>query len=84
MQLEPLKLSIPALPFDKLSFLLNVPILLIIFAIFFVFYAIVSIVLFYHWSEYGMRHAGIYLAEAIFMVVSVLLFVVAGLALHYF
>jgi len=47
------------------------------FAIIAGIYAIISIILFYHWSRYGMNNRYIYLAEGIFVVVSIILLLVA-------
>lgn len=59
-------------------------ILTLILIIFFVFYAIVSGVLFYHWSAYGMNSFGIIVSESIYILVSITLFVIAGLSIYYF
>lgn len=76
--------SMPGLKAISFTFLSNMPVLLSIFVVFIVGYIIVSIVLFYHWSAYGMQHRGILLAEALYTAVSVVLLGVASLALHYF
>lgn len=57
---------------------------MIVLVLFFIAYIIISAVLFYHWTSYGMRSAGILVGETLFTLVSVVLFVVAGLAIHYF
>lgn len=77
-------LTLPSLPSVNLSFIINSSVLTLILSLFFVLYLIVSIVLFYHWISYGMRSAGIVVAEVLFSMVSVTLFVVAGLAIHYY
>ena len=84
MQFDLPALPFQSLPFDKLLFLLNTPVLIVIFVLFSIVYAIVSIVLIYHWSSYGMRSAGVLIAETLFIFVSVILFGVASFALYYF
>ena len=75
---------IPTLPHINFSSFINLPILLIILGLFFVAYASVGGVLMYHWSAYGMKSQGVLVAESLFLFVSVVLFVTAGLALYYF
>ncbi len=82
MDLPPL--TLPTLPHINLSFFINTPVLMIVLVLFFIAYIIISAVLFYHWTSYGMRSAGILVGETLFTLVSVVLFVVAGLAIHYF
>jgi hypothetical protein len=82
LELPPL--SVPSIPHIDVSSFVSIPVLSIILGLFFIFYAIVSAVLMYHWSEYGMRSFTVILAEGIFVVVSLALFVVCGLGLHYF
>ena len=84
MQFNLPNLALQTLPVDKLLFLLNTPVLLVIFIIFSVFYIIVSAVILYHWSAYGMKSAGILIAETLFVFVSLVLLGVASLALYYF
>jgi hypothetical protein len=84
MQVQPINFSAPILPFAKFAFLFNVPVLFLIFIVFFIFYAAVSAVLMYHWSAYGMRHEGILVAETLYLFISAVLFLMAGLALFYF
>lgn len=81
MEIQPFSQNI----FDPLfSFIDGTPILLILFILFFVVYAIVSIILMYHWSEYGMYSAKVILAETVFVVVSLVLFTISFLALNYY
>ena len=75
--------SIPNFLHISPSFI-NLPILLIILALFFMAYAGVSGVLMYHWSAYGMKSQGVLVTETLFLFISVILFVIAGLGLHYF
>lgn len=86
MQLEFPQLPMIKFPFsnDLIAFLLNTPALLIILTIFFIFYVVVSGVLVYHWNAYGMRSGGILIAKTFYIFVSVVLFIIAGLALYYF
>jgi hypothetical protein len=60
-----------------LSFNIGKPLLWLVLVIFLSIYAIVSIVLFYHWRKYGMKNKSILLAEGLFVVVSLGLFVIA-------
>ncbi len=76
--------GIPAFPDINLAFFVNIPVLIIILVLFFVGYAITSGVLLYHWSMYGMRSPGILVAETLFLFVSLVLFVFAGLSISYF
>ncbi|MCX6702148.1 MAG: hypothetical protein NTX96_03080 [Candidatus Zambryskibacteria bacterium] len=81
--METSQFIVPAFPSFLTSFLTNTPILLIILFLFFIIYTIVSIVLLYHWSEYGMRSGAILLAETVFILVSIVLFTTSFLALNY-
>ncbi|HEY4505228.1 MAG TPA: hypothetical protein VJG67_00855 [Candidatus Paceibacterota bacterium] len=76
--------SLPALPDIDLSLFINKPVFVAILVFFFVIYTIISSVLMYHWSSYGMRSAGVVIGETIFVLVSLALFTVAGLAINYF
>jgi hypothetical protein len=49
--------------------------------VFFAIYALVSIILMYHWRRYGMKNSAIIFAEALFTFVSVGLFAVASISL---
>ena len=74
-------LSLPTLP---LSVFFNSYVMSGILVVFLFFYVIVGMVLFYHWSAYGMRSHGILIAETLFSFISVVLFVIASLAIHYY
>lgn len=74
---------LPVFPNISLSFLANTPLLLIIFIAFFIVYLIITIVLVYHWVEYGMRNGAVVLAELVFVLVSTVLFIISFLALNY-
>ncbi len=82
LELPPL--SLPSLPSIKASLIVNTPILTIILVVALIIYSIVSAILVYHWSSYGMRAASVLFAEALFLIVSVTLFVISGLAINYF
>lgn len=84
MQFEFPQLAPMSLPFGNISFFISTQILFVILGVFFVFYAIVSGVLIYHWSAYGMRHRGILVAESLYLAVSIALFIVAGLSILYY
>jgi hypothetical protein len=68
----------------NLAFFINTPVLIGILVLFSVVYAIATGVLVYHWSMYGMRSPGILVGETLFLFVSLVLFVFAGLAISYF
>ena len=38
----------------------------------------------YHWSAYGMKSQGVFVAETVFVFISLILFFVAGLGISYF
>lgn len=76
--------TFPVLPQIPLSIVFNTPVLTILLIVFGIFYGVVSLVLFYHWSAYGMKSPGILVAETLFSFISVILFVIASLAIHYF
>jgi hypothetical protein len=79
------QLTMPTLPFTiPTSWFFNVPVLLIVLAVFFVLYCIMTGVLWYHWSKYGMREHGVLVARTLFLFVSVILFCVALSGLYYF
>ena len=70
--------------FVNFSGFLGTPLLIIIFLLFTAFYVIVSLVLFYHWSKYGMRSSGIIIAETLYVFVSAVLLFFASLAVLYY
>ncbi|MEI6842920.1 MAG: hypothetical protein WCK48_00200 [bacterium] len=79
------KITPPQFPFAiNVSTLLNGTSLSLFLFIFFVFYFIITCVLMYHWSRYGMGHQGVVVAETLFIFISVLLFIVASLSISYF
>lgn len=73
--------SIPAFPEIHIPFLAEVPVLFVIFISSFIIYVIISIILMYHWSQYGTHRGVIVFAQALFVIVSVVLFILAFLAL---
>ena len=79
------KLSVAGLPhftnFNGLSFL-SFPILVGILIVFFVLYLIVTLILMYHWSEYGMKSRGVIFGRLVFLCGSAFLFFVAITALN--
>ncbi len=72
--------------FSKINFSVFVskPILYLLLALFFIVYAILASILFFHWRAYGMRSKSILIAETLFLFVSLILFVTAGVTLTYF
>jgi hypothetical protein len=67
-----------------LSSFVSTPFLIIVFVIFALLYVLVSCILVYHWSKYGMRSPGIVIAEILFLFVSLALFWFASLAILYY
>ena len=75
---------IPNLPHIQTSLFINIPVLVIVLLVFLFVYLVITSVLVYHWSAYGMQSKGILIGESLFIVVSAVLFVVSGLAITYF
>jgi hypothetical protein len=75
---------LPSLPHLSGTFFINFPVLLVILVLFFICYSVIVYVLIYHWNSYGMGNSGILAGESLFLIVSVALFVLGGLALHYY
>ncbi len=71
-------------PTVSLALIINPAILTIVLFLFLVVYFIITVVLMYHWSAYGMRSAGILVGETLFILVSLVLFMVASLSIYYF
>ncbi len=84
MQVTAPLLQIPSIPYISFSWIVHTPFLLIILGVFFVFYSIITSVLLYHWSMYGMHGSSILVARTLFLFVSFLLFLSAGMSLIYF
>jgi hypothetical protein len=82
MDISFLRYSAPA--FMKLSLLINTPVLTIILALFAAGYLVVSGVLIYHWSAYGMGNPSIRIGRLLFLSVSLMLFIVAWAAVRNF
>lgn len=78
------QVTIPAFPKISVPFLENLPVLFIIFVAFFTVYIIVSVILIYHWTQYGTHKGTMIFAETAFILVSAGLFTVAFLALSYY
>ncbi len=76
--------SMPEFSQVDLSVVINTPVLTFILLLFLLFYIIISGILMYHWSMYGMKSAKVFLVETVFLLVSVVLFVVSFLSLYYF
>lgn len=82
MQNSPLDMLI--MPSFNFSFGLGKPFMVLVFAVFVIIYAIYSIVLFYHWSEYGMKSREVILAESLFTIVSLVLFLAVGVSVYFY
>lgn len=78
------QLTIPTFTNISIPFLKDIPFLFIIFITFFIVYAIVSIILIYHWSQYGTHKGTMLFTEILFLTISLCLFTVAFLALNYY
>ncbi len=76
--------SLPFLSSINFGVLINKPVMLGILGVFFVLYCVLSAVLVYHWAAYGMRSRGIIVAESLYFLVSIVLFVSAGLSIFYY
>ncbi|MSU45076.1 MAG: hypothetical protein EXS47_00365 [Candidatus Zambryskibacteria bacterium] len=76
--------GMPNFPSISLSFFINTTGLIVVLALFSIVYVVITSVLVYHWSAYGMRNPGILVAETLFLFVSLVLFVFAGLAISYY
>lgn len=76
--------GMPDFPSVSLAFFVNTTGLIVVLVLFSIIYAAITSVLVYHWSAYGMRNPGILVAEALFLFVSLVLFVFAGLAISYY
>lgn len=77
-------LLLPPFPHIKASLFINHTILFGALFVFFIIYTGISSVLVYHWTSYGMRSPGVIFAETIYLFVSIVLFVVAGMSVFYF
>lgn len=74
----------PALPGLHFAITFGPSALLSILAIFSLGYIVISSILFYHWTAYGMGSHGIIVGELLFTIVSVLLFLTAFLSASYY
>jgi hypothetical protein len=82
-------MTIPAFDFSAFpkinpTLFITMPVLVGVLVFFFVAYTIISGVLVYHWSAYGMKSHAVFMAETLFLFVSIILFVTASLSLYYF
>jgi len=77
-------LPLPSFALLHLSFVLTPTVLIGLLFLFGVFYLVITGILFYHWVSYGMGNHGIYLAEILFITVSVLFFITAFLSASYY
>lgn len=75
--------SFPPILDIKLSLILNTTVLSALLIIFSVFYVVVTSILLYHWSAYGMKTRGIVLAESVFLSVTLVLFCTSIVSLFY-
>lgn len=57
------------------------PVLAIIFFVYLIGYIVLSSILFYHWRAYGMGSKTVIFAELLFVLVSIVLFMLTGLSL---
>lgn len=78
------QLVLPSLPSLNLAFVVNSYVLSIILIVFAAIYFVISSVLFYHWETYGLGSRGIIMAETLFVIVSVVLFIITFLSVSYF
>jgi hypothetical protein len=77
-------LTLPAFPHISASLFINPTVLIFVLVAFCFLYILVSSVLMYHWSAYGMGSPGILVGETLFIFISVILFVISGLSIYYF
>ncbi len=78
-------LTLPTIPGLRFSLLSITPdILLLVLGVFLLFYLIVSAVLFYHWSAYGMHSRGIVFGKTIFSIFSIVLIFISWLSITYY
>lgn len=71
------------IPSFGLNFGLSFTALVSVFIIFLMLYILYSSVLIYHWASYGMKSPEVVFAETLFSLVSIILFVIAGLSVFY-
>lgn len=74
----------PSLPGLNMNFFLGTQFLFVVLGVFFIIYLLISLVLFYHWTAYGMGSRGIVFSEIVFLAFSVLLFITAFLSATYY
>lgn len=66
------------------SVFLSRPILLIVLGLFLSVYVVLSSIIIYHWHAYGMKSKGVYLAETVFLLVTIVLFALSAVSITYF
>lgn len=76
--------TVPKISGFSLTSFFGKPTLAVILLAYFIFYCIVSGVLFYHWRSYGMGSKKVLFAETVFLLFSIVLFVFAGVSITYY
>ncbi len=77
-------LSLPDFGKINVSTFITRPILSLVLFVYLVGYISLGSILFYHWRKYGMRSTSVIFAETAFLLVSLVLFVLAGVAVSYY
>jgi hypothetical protein len=67
-----------------LAIILSTNALIGILFLFILSYIGISSILLYHWNAYGMKSNGIIFAQSLYLLVSVVLLIVSGLAIYYY
>lgn len=67
-----------------ISTFINRPLLTGVLLVYLVGYVSLGGILFYHWRKYGMKSSSVIFAETAFLFVSLVLFVLAGVAVSYY
>ncbi len=75
--------SFPSIDGLRISSFFSKPILAGILVLYFTIYCVITGILFYHWRVYGMGSKKVIFAETIFLLVSIALFVFAGVSITY-
>lgn len=68
----------------NISTFISRPILSIALFVYLIGYVSLGSVLFFHWKKYGMNSTSVIFAETAFLLVSIVLFVLAGVAVSYY
>ncbi len=77
-------LIFPVIPTFESTFLVGTSTLVLIYIVFIMIYVVLSAVLIYHWSEFGMKSPEVVFAKSLFTLVSIILLSVAGLSIFYY